>query len=190
MTGLGLGTIAGRLGSPLHGRLAGLAAAVLLSACATVPPSSPPQLEAAWTSGRLALRVEAQPGQPARQMTASFDLRGGAQEGELRLMSPLGTLAARTVWGPGRVELSTPEGARTFDDLDTLSREALGEVLPLRALPDWLAGRPWGAVQSLPRDGGFHQLGWDVDTNSFAEGLVVARREAPPAVTLRVRLER
>jgi outer membrane lipoprotein LolB len=179
-----------RAGGALCSRLAGLAAAALLSACATAPPPAPPQAPAAWTSGRLALRVEAQPGQPARQMTASFELQGDAHEGELRLLTPLGTLAARTVWGPGRVELSTPEGARTFDDLDTLSREALGEVLPLRALPDWLAGRPWRAVQSLPRDSGFQQLGWDVDTTGFAEGLLVARREAPPAVLLRVRLER
>jgi outer membrane lipoprotein LolB len=190
LIGRGLAPVAGCAAAPWAGRLAGLAAAVLLAACATAPSPEPSQAEAAWTSGRLALRVEAQAGQPARQMTASFDLRGSAHAGELRLLSPLGTLAARTVWGPGRVELSTPEGARTFDDLDTLSREALGEVLPLRALPDWLAGRPWSAVQSLPRDGGFHQLGWDVDTAAFADGLLVARREAPPAVTLRVRLER
>jgi outer membrane lipoprotein LolB len=165
-----------------------LAAALMVAACAT---PRPPAIDAApWTSGRLALRVEAIEAVPARQMTASFDLRGDAREGELRLLSPLGTLAARTAWGPGRVELSTPEGARTFDDLDTLSREALGEVLPLRALPDWLAGRPWSAVPSTPRDGGFHQLGWQVDTSAFADGLLVARREAPPAITLRIRLER
>ena len=46
--------------------------------------------------------------------------------------------------------------------LEDLSREALGEALPLAAWPDWLAGRPWGGAPHRATEGGFEQLGWQV----------------------------
>lgn len=164
-----------------------LAAAALLVGCATRPPDL---ADMPWTSGRLAVRVEAVGDQAARSASAAFDLRGGADRGELRLLSPLGTLVAETRWTPTEALITTPEGQRRFADLDSLAREVLGEALPLRALPDWLAGRPWSGAPSRPAESGFEQLGWHVQVTRLVEGVVQARREAPPAVTLRARLDR
>ncbi len=177
---------AGGLRRAANGLLLALMSA-LLGGCATRPAAIG---EMPWTSGRLAVRVEATDASPVRSASAGFDLRGNADTGELRLLSPLGTLVAQTRWSATEVVLSTPDGTRRFDDLDSLSRETLGEALPLRALPDWLAGRPWGGAPSRVRDDGFEQLGWQVQVAQLSEGLLVARRDAPPAVTLRARIER
>lgn len=164
-----------------------LAALALLGGCATRPAELAGM---PWTSGRLAVRVEAAGAQAARSASASFDLRGSAERGELRLLSPVGTLLAETRWGPNEALITTPDGQRRFDDLNSLAREVLGEALPLRALPDWLAGRPWSGAPSRPVDSGFEQLGWQVQVAMLAEGLIEARRESPPVVTLRARLDR
>lgn len=167
-------------------RLAVLAAAAL-AGCATTPP---PGDGVPWTSGRLSVRVDAAADKPASSVTAGFDLRGNGQQGELRLNSPLGNLIASARWAGDGAVLATGQGEARYEDLDTLSREALGEVLPLRAFPDWLAGRPWPGAASTARADGFDQLGWRVSMARFAEGFIEAAREAPPAVVVRVRLER
>ena len=164
-----------------------MAAAVLLAGCASTPPTSE---GAAWTTGRLSLRVEATAQQSVRSLSAAFELRGSGDSGELRLNSPLGTQLVSATWTPGQATLRTPEGERRFGSLEELSRQALGEPLPLSALGDWLAARPWpGAAHTLKPDG-FEQLGWLVVTARFSEGWVSAQRAAPPAVQLRVKLDR
>ena len=161
--------------------------AALLGACATRPA-----LDAAlpWTSGRLALRVDAGAERPAHSLTADFELRGDAERGELRLSGALGSRLATTRWSADEAVLDTGQGERRYADLESLSRDALGEVLPLRALPDWLAGRPWPGAAHQAQADGFVQLGWAVSLAGFAEGRIDAVREAPPRVTVRVRLER
>ena len=162
-----------------------LAAALMLGAgCATVPPADGPLV-----SGRLSLQVAATPAAPARGVNAAFDLRGTADSGELRLSTPLGPQMASARWSPGEVLLVTPDGESRFPDLAALSREALGEELPLQALPDWLRGRPWPGATALPEGTGFTQLGWTLDLARRAEGFIIATRTQPPAVTLRIRLE-
>jgi len=158
-----------------------------LAGCATRPPEIAAM---PWISGRLALRIDADGSEAARSLSATFDLRGNADSGELRLSSPLGTQLAVALWAPGSARLISAEGERSFADLDELSRQALGEVLPLRALPDWLAGRPWRGAASLPQESGFEQLGWRVRLAGFAEGQIDVEREARPATRVRVRLER
>ncbi|MDP3086229.1 MAG: outer membrane lipoprotein LolB [Rubrivivax sp.] len=150
----------------------------------------PPPAESPWTSGRLTVRVDAHGDQAARQVGAAFDLRGDGDTGELRLSSPLGTLLAQANWSPGAAVLRSADGETRYPDLDTLSRQALGEALPLRALPDWLAGRPWPGAPSQSRAEGFDQLGWSVTLARLNDGWIDASRAAPPAVSLRVRLER
>ncbi len=159
-----------------------------LAGCATPPPGTtggPFSL----VSGRLSLQVAADTDRRAQNLAASFELQGDADAGELRLMSPLGTQLAAARWAPGSASLQTPSGTQVFDNLDALSRQALGEALPLAALPSWLAGKPWPMQPHQPRAQGFEQAGWQVLLARQTEGVIEARRVAPPAVLLRVRLD-
>jgi outer membrane lipoprotein LolB len=144
-------------------------------------------------SGRLALQIDALPDRPAQSLSADFELRGDAERGELRLSSPLGTTLAEASWAPGEARLVTPQAAARFDDLDALSQEVFGEQLPLRALPDWLRGRPWrgapAAARAWPTGPGFEQLGWTVDLGRLDSGLFQAQRAAAPVLRLRAQLE-
>jgi outer membrane lipoprotein LolB len=158
-------------------------AAALLSACATAPTTP------AALAGRLALRVEAQQEQPARSFAAPFELRGNATRGQFSLFTPLGTVAARADWQPGQVVLANDQGQNRYADLDSMAKDLLGESLPMPALLDWLRGDPWPGAPHMPIEGGFEQLGWRIDVRGRSEGRIEARRAAPPAVTVRVRLE-
>jgi len=171
----------------LSSRLSSLTLALLLAACATPPPAPG---EPAWTSGRLSVRIANEATQAPQSMSAAFEMRGDGQSGELRLNSPLGTRVAQARWAPGLAVLETPEGERRFDTLDELSRQTLGEALPLAALPDWIAGRPWPAAPHRTHESGCEQLGWQVLLARQAEGWIEARRVAPPEAMVRVRLDR
>lgn len=159
-----------------------------LSACATSRPS--PAMDT--IAGRLSMRVAATAEQAERSATMGFELRGNPLAGEIDFTTPLGSMVAQARWSPGKVHLITPQGERAFADLDAMCREALGEVVPVAALFDWLRGRPWpGAAHAAGADGlGFVQLGWQVDLARFADGQVVARRAQAPAVTVRAALDR
>lgn len=176
----------------VRARAAALLAALVLAACASVPQGATPEGEA--LSGRLAVRVDAGDGVAERSENAAFELQGTPQVGRLNLATPLGTIIAQARWAPGSVVLATPQGERNFADLDALTREVLGESVPVAALFDWLRGRPWPGAASMasvaPDDPGFAQLGWVVSLARFDEGWVVARRERAPAVTVRARLDR
>jgi outer membrane lipoprotein LolB len=171
-------------------RGATLLAALALAGCAAVPPVTPRPYA---VSGRLALLVDAHQDRPAQSLSGTFDLRGNADRGELRLSTPLGTTLAAAFWGPGEARLVTPQGEKRFEDLDTLSRDAFGESLPLRALPDWLRGRPWVGTaepaQPLQPGPGFVQLGWIIDLARFDSGQLQAWRIGPPGVRLRAQLD-
>lgn len=157
-----------------------------LGGCASLAPEPAERL-----SGRLALRVAATGQQAERGLNASFDLTGNAQRGELRLSTLLGPQIAAAIWAPGEVRLTSSDGERHFDSLEALSREVLGEALPLQALPDWLRGRPWPGAAARPGAAAFDQLGWQIDLARLAQGFVTATRAATgdaPAVSLRVRM--
>ena len=158
----------------------------VLAGCATTPPPG-----ADWLSGRLQVKVDATAEAPSRSVASAFELRGDGEEGELRLNSPLGTRVATAIWAPGLARLTTSEGERRYANLDELSRDALGETLPLRALPAWLRGQPWAGAESRSTTAGFEQFGWQISLLRFAgEGLLEASRNTPPAVTVRARLEK
>ena len=170
---------------------AALGAAIVVAGCASVAPLGP-STGSESISGRLALRVEAAGSEPARAFSAAFDLRGDAQSGALGLSTPLGGMLAQARWQHGEVVLMTPQGTRRFADLDALTREVLGESVPIEAWFDWLRGRPWRATASAPttNSAGFEQLGWSVDLARFADGAVSATRLRPlPAVTVRIQLD-
>jgi outer membrane lipoprotein LolB len=159
---------------------------VLLSACSTLRPDS---ADSPWTSGRLWVRVAASPERSAQSLSADFELRAAGDAGELRLTGPLGARLATAQWAPGQALLLTPAGTQRFQGLEDLSRQALGENLPLAALPDWLKGRPWPQAASVNNDAGFEQLGWQISLARQSEGWIEARRAAPPEVLVRVKLD-
>ena len=159
----------------------------MLTACASRLPAD--ASDGFRLAGRLALRVD---GQPERSVSAGFELIGGSQQGALLLTGPLGTTAAVARWSAGQAVLTQAGTETRYPDLDTLAEAALGEPLPMAALFDWLRGRPWPGAPSNGAGGtaaGFDQLGWRVDLSQWAQGLLEARRVAPPAVSIRIKLE-
>jgi len=173
--------------------LAAALALATLTGCATVtPPAAAPDPLARSYAGRLAVKVE---GDDARSFSAGFDLQGSDARGQLALISPIGTQVGRAVWQPGSVLWQSADGERRFDNLDALAEDLLGEAVPLAALFDWMAGRPWPAQPSRPLsevDGGtgFRQLGWSVQTGRLDNGVIVAQRQQPaPTLTVRIKLD-
>ena len=177
-----------------------IAFAALAAACTTVPPA-PPAEASDVLSGRLALRVEPLANEAPRSVSAAFDLRGDSRAGTLGLSTPRGSMLAQARWSPVEVVLTTPRETRRFASLDELTREALGESVPIEAWFDWLRGRPWPGAPSAPLDAAstapsnppvpsFRQLGWRVDLAQFRAGTIAATRETPvPVVTVRIRLD-
>jgi len=182
--------------------------ATVLAGCTTVPPS-PAAGAAEILSGRLAIRVDPVANEAPRSVSAAFDLRGDSRAGTLGLSTPLGSMLAQARWSPSEVVLTTPRETRRFATLDDLTREALGESVPIEAWFDWLRGRPWPGAPSTALDvappapanvstsppqpapmAGFRQLGWRVDLSQFDAGTIAATREAPPpTVSVRIRLD-
>jgi outer membrane lipoprotein LolB len=150
-----------------------LACALLLAGCAAPRSPTPPGVQA-W-SGRLALNVE---GQASQSFSASFELKGAPQNGELSLFNPLGGTVAVLAWSPGSATMRANGKSRDFPSLEALAQEATGAPLPVASLFDWLAGRATPVA------------GWNVDVTGAAEGRLHAQRtEPPPLVDLRVVFE-
>jgi outer membrane lipoprotein LolB len=142
-----------------------------LVACAT---PRPPTASAFW-SGRLALQLQSEPPQ---QWHASFELQGSAAQGELLLLSPIGTTLAKLSWTPGAARLEQGGRTVTSDNVSSLSERLGGTALPVSALFEWLAGRP----ADVP--------GWQADLSGHAQGRLTAQRSQPaPAATLRILLD-
>jgi len=140
-----------------------MVAALLLGACAA-PRQQGAASADAW-SGRLALRLDSTPPQ---SFSASFDLRGGPQAGELQLNSPLGTTLARVRWSPQGAELRQGDRFEQRESLDELTAALSGTTLPVKALFGWLRGNNSAAD------------GWTVDLSQQPQGRITARRTTPP----------
>ena len=115
-------------------RAAVVLASAMLAACATVPPPALGPSDS--LAGRMTVKVDATPTSEARNVSAVFDLQGNAQQGRLDLSTPLGTILAQARWAPGSVVLANSQGETRYTDLDALTREVLGESLPVAALFD------------------------------------------------------
>lgn len=159
----------------LHPPVRSLAAGMLLAlltACATAPREPVVPGEAIW-QGRLALRVD---GQPPQSLSAGFELRGSAQQGELALSSPLGQVLAVADWSAQGARLRQGGTERRYASVDDMTTDLTGTALPLAALFVWLRGQADAPA------------GWEVDLSGHAEGRLLARRTAPPpAAELRLR---
>ncbi len=162
--------------------------ALLLGGCATVS-SVPPVVEvpvrsAGWTlQGRIGVQNDEQ--------KLSGQIRWQHSEGrdELLMTSPLGQGVARIVRDSEGVTLEVPnQSTRHARDADTLTREALGYVLPVTGLTWWIQARPApGSAFEASRDASgrltqLRQDGWVIDYLQYAADaparprkLVVAR---------------
>lgn len=152
-----------------------LLAALLLPLAACAPLARRPTPSGPIYSGRLSLSVRSEPPQ---SMSAGFELRGLAQDGELLLTTALGTTLAQARWGPSQAQLIAGGKSQTFSSMEELLMQITGTALPLSALFDWLAGR----ATAVP--------GWDADLSQREQGRLWARRSQPlPAVELRLLLD-
>lgn len=157
---------------------AAAASLVVLSGCASparrAGPTGAPDVSA-W-SGRLSLQIDSE---PAQSFAASFELRGGPQQGELVLTSPIGSTLAQLQWSPGQALLKNGSETRRYASVAALAEAATGAAIPVDALFEWLDGRQL-AVQ-----------GWRADLGNIQGGRLRARRESPlPAADLRIIFER
>ncbi|HZE92836.1 MAG TPA: lipoprotein insertase outer membrane protein LolB, partial [Rhizobacter sp.] len=103
----------------------------------------------------------------------------------------LGTVVAQARWTGHQAWLLTSDGEAEYPNLDALTRQMLGESLPVAALFDWLRGRPWrgAASQDNTALAGFQQLGWVIDLARFNEGWIAAERSQLPRVSVRARVD-
>lgn len=154
-----------------------LIAIFLIAGCAQPPRvESPSGIESQFWRGRLGLRVDSEPSQ---SFSAGFELSGDADQGTLRLFSPLGTTLADLRWSPQSATLSNNGETRQFESLDALATQATGTAIPIAALFQWLTGVQTGAA------------GWSADLSQLESGRLTARRTQPlPAAELRLILER
>ena len=118
------------------------------------------------------------PASGPQSLSASFELSGAAQAGELRLFTPLGNTAAVIRWTRQSAVLEARGETREFDTLDTLTQKVLGASVPAPALFAWLGGQDLAAA------------GWEVDLSQFSKGMVAAKRVSPlPQARMRLVLE-
>jgi outer membrane lipoprotein LolB len=156
-----------------------LASVLWLSACSTPslrPHATSTDIPAFW-SGRLALQVDSTPPQ---NLSASFELLGSAQQGELLLLSPLGNTLGRLRWQPGQAQLD--QGDQHWQDrsVQALTEQLTGTTLPLEALFSWLKGQDHDAP------------GWQFDLSQFeSHHRIRAERLKPkPRTLLKLQLDR
>ena len=145
-----------------------------LAGCATPRPQAT-DTTTFW-SGRLALQLLSTPPQ---SWSASFELQGSAEQGQMTLLSPIGTTLARLSWTPQAAWLEQGQDKTESSNLQSLSQRLTGTDLPIAALFQWLEGK----AADVP--------GWQVDFSARPEGRLTARRSTPaPEAVLRVLLDR
>jgi len=153
---------------------------VLLSACA-----HPPRQAASSTSsvalmghweGRLTMRVAKN---PPEQFSTAVEMSGHAEQGQLQLLSPLGTTLAVVRWNPQGASLQQSNDIQQFASMDELTQGLTGAALPLPQLLIWL-DRAGPAV-----------AGWQIKAEVLKNGRrVLAERQQPlPALQLTLLLD-
>lgn len=156
-----------------------LSGVLLVVGCAQIPGETP-LLDAQhaenvvphW-SGRLALQVK---DEPSQSFSANFELKGTVKQGNLKLLSPLGSVFAVLLWSPQGAWLNMPGRAERYDTLQTLLTQVNGAPLPIEALFEWLSGIPTS------------YNGWTVNLDKYPDGRVSAGR-TDPATELRIILD-
>jgi outer membrane lipoprotein LolB len=140
---------------------------VLLAACSHVPRSmvSDSALPMGHWEGRLSMQVA---NHPPEQFSSAFEMTGHSKQGELTLLSPLGTTMAVVRWNPQGASLQQGANTQQFDSMDALTQRLTGAPLPLPALLTWLDGA------------GPPVAGWKISAQAMKSGRrVLAERQQP-----------
>ncbi len=131
--------------------------------------------ETFW-AGRISLQIQSEPPQA---FYASFELKGHADNGELALISPLGSILGMMRWTPLQATLEQGGSIQRFASTSELLAQATGAAVPVAALFDWLVGTNTAAP------------GWAADLTQQANGRISAKRTSPaPPVDLRIVLDK
>ena len=129
-----------------------------------------------YWAGRISLQVQSEPPQA---FFAAFELKGSAEQGELALISPLGSTLAVMRWSPTEATLLQGGNATAFASTDALLLQVTGAALPLSALFDWLANKNTPVA------------GWQADLSQSGSGRITAVRTVPaPQTHLRIVLDK
>ena len=154
-----------------------LVATLLIAGCAQpTRATGASDSKSGFWAGRLSLQVHSE---PAQSFSASFELKGQPERGELTLISPLGNVLGILRWSPLEAVLdSGNQKIQRFSSVDELMAQATGAAVPMSALFAWLQGD--NASVS----------GWSADLSRHGEGRISAKRAQPaPQADLRVVLD-
>ena len=162
------------------GRALSVAMLVLLCACAQPPRlaenNSPGSVPIGHWEGRLTMRIVKN---PPEQFSTAFEMSGHAEQGQLQLLSPLGTALALVRWNPQGASLQQGSEIQQFASMDELTQRLTGAALPLPQLMTWL-DRAGPSV-----------AGWQIKAEVLKSGRRVwAERQQPqPALQLTLLLD-
>jgi outer membrane lipoprotein LolB len=133
-------------------------------------------LSTAFWAGRISLQIQSD---PVQSFFAGFELKGQADNGELTLISPLGSILGIMRWTPLDATLEQGGNIRRFASTDELLAQTTGAAVPISALFDWLIGKNTNAP------------GWVADLSQQGNGRITAQRTNPlPAANLRIVLDK
>ena len=105
-------------------------------------------------------------------------MQGTAEKGELKLVSPIGSVIGVMRWSPGEAILESSSEVRSFASVDALLAQATGAAIPVTALFAWLQGTNTS------------QYGWTADLSQQSTGRITAKRVDPaPQAELRIVLD-
>ena len=128
-----------------------------------------------WT-GRISLQIQSD---PVQAFFAGFELKGQADNGELTLISPLGSILGIMRWTPLDATLEQGGNIRRFASTDELLAQTTSAAVPISALFDWLTGKNTAT------------LGWAADLSQQGNGRITAQRTDPlPSANLRIVLDK
>jgi len=150
---------------------------VLLSACSHAPRQAANNTSSTavighW-EGRLTMRVAKN---PPEQFSTAFEMSGHAEQGQLHLLSPLGTTLAVVRWNPQGASLQQSSDIQQFASMDELTQGLTGAALPLPQLLIWL-DRAGPAV-----------AGWQIKAEALKKGRRVLAERLQPLPVLQLTL--
>ena len=193
--------------SPALHRVAAVAATLLLSSCATLPPAGETDwgeretiltaLEDWEFSGRLAVKdLVSGEGTQASVRWRQEDLNS-----RIRLSGPFGSGAQELYWEPGRIRIVNGDGEQTMEytgpqAAERFLRDQLGWSFPAESTRFWLLGLsdPAAPGQEIFSNDGelveLYQHGWRIAFERFVstDGLLLPSRLVMQNSTARLRI--